>query len=234
MSDALFRKCLAWSFGLHFALVFASLLGKRLTPPPIEIDLTVPYMGGVLGAPKLAAPKKEVKGAAGVAAPAEKPLDETAAPQKQDELVPGKGAVAPLPTTEEKPTPGGEEGGKGTSHLPGGEGAGSNYGVPGGEGGGGRVDVLPRLLNGDEVRANLRRFYPESERRNNNEGLVVLHLHIAADGQVTSMDVRTSAGPAFDEAARKVAALMKFAPAQSGGRPVGVLVPQRMHFKLDY
>lgn len=234
MTDALFKRCLAWSFGIHFAVVFASLLGKRFAPPPIEIDLTVPYMGGVLGAPKLAAPKREVKGAAGPAAPSEKPVEETAAPQKQDELTPGKGTVAPLPTTEEKPTPGGTAEGQGTSHLPGGEGVGSNYGVPGGTGGGGRVDVLPRLLNGDEVRANLRRFYPEAERRKNNEGLVVLHLHIAADGSVTAMDVRTSAGPAFDEAAKKVARLMRFSPAESGGRPVGVLVPQRMHFKLDF
>lgn len=231
MSDALFRKCLAASFALHFGLFLLSRLSPRAVPP-VEIDLTMAFLGGAPGAPKLAAPKKLVPGAQGIAAPAEKELP-VAKPDQPQELTTGPGTAQPAPEPETA-TPGGAVDGTGTSHKVGGEGAGSNYGVPGGTGGGGSpVTKMPRLLNLDEVRANLRRFYPEAERRAGREGSVLVHLHIGADGAVTMVEVAQSAGPAFDEAAKKVGRLMRFAPAEAGGGPVAVKVPQPMQFKLE-
>jgi len=117
--------------------------------------------------------------------------------------------------------------------MTGGAGKGANYGTPQGGGNGGADLIrLPRLLNRDEVMANLRRFYPESERIAGHEGTVLVNIHIGVDGAVWKVDVVQSAGPAFDEAARKVAAIMKFSPALSKDGPVAVVIRQRMIFQL--
>ncbi len=103
----------------------------------------------------------------------------------------------------------------------------------GGPGTGQPLDLLPRLLNREDLLKNLRKYYPESERRAGREGSVVLKLEIGEDGKTVPVEVMDSAGRAFDEAARKVARTMLFSPAMRRGRPVAVRVPQRFIFQLE-
>ena len=65
------------------------------------------------------------------------------------------------------------------------------------------------------------------------EGTVILDLHIDTDGHVTAIDVIQSAGPAFDEAARRAAKLLKFTPAFLGSQRVPVKMRQAIQFKLE-
>lgn len=236
-AEELFRKCLAASLCLHaaFFLFFRFLPLPGFRPAAgIEIDLSHSFLGGT-GPAKLGAPKALVPKAVGVPLPAERGVPQLAQP------VPPKDWVLPGPQTkvmEEPPapaaTPGGAVGGTGTSPLTGGSGAGADYGTPNGTGDGGSgLLQWPRLLNRDEMLANLRRFYPENERRAGHEGSVVVALHIGADGRVSPIDVVSSAGAAFDEAARKVGALMRFSPAVGPRGPVAVKLPQTILFRLE-
>ena len=106
--------------------------------------------------------------------------------------------------------------------------------MPGGTGHGGTpLLALPRLLNRDEVLRNLRRFYPETERRAGLEADVVVTIHIDQGGAVGSVDVVNSGGKSFDEAAQKVGQLMRFSPAVGlNGKPVPVRLPQPIQFRL--
>jgi len=230
----LLRNCALAAVAVHAALAgLLIFLYLRIPAPPVEIDLThFAFLGtgpAKLGAPKAAAahPKR------GPALPA--------LPVKRVKPVPvpnpgAKTAPKPKPVPPPPPaaaSPGGVKGGAGTSPLTGGAGKGANYGTPQGGGNGGADLVrLPSLLNRDEVLANLRRFYPESERRRGREGTVLVNLHIGTDGSVWKVDVVQSAGPAFDGAAKKVAAIMKFSPALSKNGPVAVVIRQAMIFRL--
>jgi TonB family protein len=93
--------------------------------------------------------------------------------------------------------------------------------------------VRPKLLNRDEVLRNLRKYYPERERILGHEGLVIVDIHLGADGSVGGVDVIQSASPLFDAAAIKVAGIMRFSPAQTpDGAAVASKVRERMQFKL--
>ena len=233
---ALFRKCLAGSMALHAAVLFSGrgLDLSWITPPPVEIDLTNPLLG--LGPAKLGAPKRATPGARGPALPVEEPLPpqpEAPAPPK-DWTLPGPKTETVAPPAPPPATPGGAAEGTGTSPLPGGTGQGADYGSPGGLGTGGAPLVsLPRLLNRDDVLRNLRRFYPEPERRAGREGTVLVDIHIGADGLVGGVDIAGSAGSAFDAAAQAVAKLMRFSPAQAKSGPVPVKIRQAMVFRLQ-
>jgi len=64
-------------------------------------------------------------------------------------------------------------------------------------------------------------YYPEVSRRNNEEGRPVVKICVNATGKIDSVDIATTSGhPLLDEAALKVAKLMKFKPATSEGKPV--------------
>lgn len=107
-----------------------------------------------------------------------------------------------------------------------------------GTGGEGEVDWVflterPRLLNRDELVTNIRRFYPEAERRAGREGTVTVHVHLNRDGRVAGADVVRSAGALFDEAARKVVASARFSPARRGDRAVSVRFAQSIDFRLE-
>ena len=239
--DNLFRNALAASLALHAGFWLA---GTRWgmpgldSLPAVEIDLTQPPGTGPA---KLGAPKRLDPQAKGIAKPAPEPVTpeqiQTAIPAlpPPDWVLPG-----PQTQTVEKPappatTPGGALEGTGTAAKTGGSGEGSDEGVPGGTGtgGGGRVLVYPKLLNRDEVLANLRRFYPEVERAAGREGSVMVALHIGADGLIKGVDVMDSAGAAFDKAAGQVARLMRFSPAQAEQGPVAVKIKQAMEFRLE-
>ena len=142
--------------------------------------------------------------------------------QPKDWTLPGPSTkVVETPTPPES-TPGGAVGGTGTAAKTGGSGEGSDDGVPGGTGHGGTpLKELPRLLNRDEVLAGMKRLYPESERQAGREGAVVIMIHLGVDGLVSSSDIARAASPAFDAAAKKVGALMRFSPAIGlNGKPV--------------
>lgn len=231
---AFYKRCLAASAGLHALLLIAGrgLPPMRVPPPTMEIDLTSPFPGD--GPAKLGRPKPKVPDA-----PAAPPK-----PAQPDEVLPPVPQRTPewaLPGPETRkvqpqaplPTPGGAEGGTGTSPLDGGVGDGADYGSKHGLGTGGSPPIeRPKLLNLDEVLRNLRRFYPESERRAGREGAVRVNIHIGSDGSITGVDVAASGGAAFDEAAEKVARLMRFAPARSQAGPVAVVIGQDMVFRL--
>lgn len=253
-------RSLGLSVAFHAVLLSLALLLPILLhmvseapPPPMEIEITSPFLGD--GPPKLGAPKAFVPGkAAAVNATADKALVPPAPPKPVAKIPPppkdwvlprpGMKAVAPpkVPAaassesgTGTRTTPGGAPGGEGTAAKTGGTGEGSDEGVIGGQGHGGTPLLeFPRLLNRDEVLANLRRFYPEPERLAGHEADVKVMIHIGADGNVAAVDVMESANAAFDEAAQKVCRLMRFSPAIGlNHQPVPVRLPQPIQFRLE-
>ncbi|MDX6770538.1 MAG: TonB family protein [Elusimicrobiota bacterium] len=113
--------------------------------------------------------------------------------------------------------------------LPGDAGAGGA-----GDGGGGSgVTVAPRLLDQGQLDRLLTRYYPESERRQGHEGVVLLDLSIDEEGHVVGVEVVASSDPAFEPAARKAAARLGYAPARAGARPVSVKIRQPVQFRLS-
>ena len=234
-----FRACLAASAALHlgFFLFRGAHFPSVRDSGPVEIDLTSPFIGS--GPPKLAAPKRLIPEAKLPARPVEEPLPEKVQPAPEppkDWNLPGKDTktVAPRPETPQV-TQGGAVDGTGISPILGGQGAGFPYGVPNGSmTPGAPADVIrPKLLNREEVLANMRKFYPERERVANREGIVVVNIHLDADGRVGEVDIVQSAGRWFDEAAKKVAQLMKFSPARNPAGPLAAKVQRTMEFKLE-
>ena len=234
------EKSLGMSFVLHVAFGLALWGLPHLswnTEPPFEVEITSPFLGD--GPAKLGAPKAFVPGPVPVVPVAPdvpvppKPAEKAPEPPK-DWTLPGpntKIETAPAPPA---PTPGGAVGGTGTASKTGGFGDGADDGVPNGIGHGGTpLKEMPRLLNRDEIMAALKRLYPESERQAGREGAVVIVIHVGTDGIVSSSDITRAASPAFDAAAQKVGALMRFSPAIGlSGRPVPVRMPQEVRFKL--
>lgn len=250
---------LGLSFAFHavllsLALILPGLLHLATAPPPapLEIEITSPFLGD--GPAKLGAPKTLVAGKiAPVNATADKTLVPAAPPKPATKSPePPKDWVLPGPATKAlkapetaaagaaegsgtRTTPGGAAGGEGTAAKTGGSGDGSDDGAVGGHGHGGTpLLAFPALLNRGEVLANLRRFYPESERRAGREADVIVVIHIGADGRVGAVDVQVSANSVFDAAARRVGRLMRFSPALGlDGRPVPVRLPQPIRFRLE-
>lgn len=233
-----FSWCIAISIGIH-VLFFALTLEIKSRAPsniPVEIDLTNPYIGS--GSAKLGAAKPltphptQAPIAPATRIPIPKPPPQT--PKTWTLPTPQTTKTVPL-IPQQQTTPGGVKKGTGTSPLTGGSGKGANYGSPHGTGNGGSPAgiIPPKLLNLDEVLRNLRRFYPEAERRAGKEGSVLVAIHIGVDGNVSAVDILRSAGKDFDQAAEEVAKLMKFSPARDAHGPVAVKIAQEMIFKLE-
>ena len=155
---------------------------------------------------------------------------ETPAPGAQG---PAKEWVLPTPETKKvEPPSEGEAAGRPES-----QGQGPGLGGLGGIGDG-EVDwvyltELPRLLNRERLLRDVRKYYPEAERRVGREGRVALDVHINADGRVTGVSVVESAGNLFDEAARKVLSQARFSPARVKDKAVGVKIRQAIDFRLE-
>jgi len=251
-------RSLGASVAIHAVLLSLALLLPvvlhlvgETPPPPIEVEITSPFLGD--GPAKLGAPKAFVPGkVAPVNATADKalvPVEPAKTPAKAVEppkewATPAKPVEAKTPPpaasssesgSGTQTTPGGAAGGEGTAAKTGGSGEGSDEGVVGGHGHGGTpLLAFPKLLNRDEVLANLRRLYPEPERAAGHEADVAVMIHVGVDGSVRSVDVTRSANAAFDEAAQKVAKLMRFSPAIGlNGQPVPVRLPQPVMFRLE-
>jgi TonB family protein len=207
----------AASAGVHGLVYLWGYAAPRVTHPAVELDLTMSGHLGHLGggrAPSRPAPPPPPapKPADWVKASASKPapppdLTKTAAAPAAAEAEP---APAPGPSGNEPPGEFGE-----------------------GEGDMTQLTRLPQLKNLGDLRAILRRFYPEAERLSGKTGTVVIDLHVDEDGHVMSVDVVRSATPAFDEAARHVGLLLRFTPAYLGARKVPVKLRQAIQFNLS-
>ncbi len=232
------RQCLLISAAFHGLLLVWGLHLRRALPSnfPVEVDLTSPLIG--TGPKKLGAPKRKVSNAPPVLP---KPAPKTPPPPTPPKTpktwtLPSKETQKTIPLPPQKqPTPGGTKTGTGTSPLTGGSGKGANYGSPKGTGNGGSPAgiIPPKLLNLNEVLKNLRKYYPEAERRAGKEASVLVAIHIGIDGSVTGVDILTPAAKDFNNAAQKVASLMKFSPARNAQGPVPVKIAQQIIFRLE-
>jgi len=89
------------------------------------------------------------------------------------------------------------------------------------------VDRLPELVNG------LNPGYPEVLQGSSLSGVVELEYVISAAGKVeaSTVQIRTSTHVAFSRSARDALRDARFTPALVRGRPVPVLVRQRIRFR---
>jgi periplasmic protein TonB len=193
------------------------------TADEMEIDLTRPFR---ITSNPLLARRAENPGVGAPVVDTPKPLAGVPAPKAPEWTLPStpQQEVAPPAAT------GGGSGGEGEAE--------GGLGGLGRGSGSGEVDWvyltdLPRMLNRDELLRNIRRFYPEAERRAGREGQVTLDVRIARDGTVTGADVALSGGAAFDEAAKKVLREARFSPARVGAEAVPVKIRQTIAFRLD-
>ncbi|MGD8277221.1 MAG: M56 family metallopeptidase [Gemmatimonadota bacterium] len=91
--------------------------------------------------------------------------------------------------------------------------------------------VAPELLNGDEVTRALEAGYPPLLRDAGIGGTAHVWLKLDAKGAVQQVQLNQSSGyPALDEAALKVAGVMRFSPASNRGTPVEVWVSVPVKF----
>ncbi|MGB5303670.1 MAG: energy transducer TonB [Gemmatimonadota bacterium] len=95
-------------------------------------------------------------------------------------------------------------------------------------------DVEPRLLNGSEVAMLLEQNYPRTLCEAGIEGRVVLWVYVSVEGKSATCLVHSSSGyPMLDEAAKKVAGHMRFAPALNMDKPVAVWIAQPVEFSVS-
>ncbi|MBI4387285.1 MAG: energy transducer TonB [Elusimicrobia bacterium] len=249
--DPLFEKAVAVSAGLHLLVWGAAQCRKWFRPglpmPVIEVDLRAPFK------PRMPWDTRAPGAAKGAPAPAPKPTPGRAGPKRP--AAPSDGLLAPdavaAPPVQEKPwiLPGPK-----TRTLekpvlappapppvsvgarPDGAGPGGEGGLGGSGGGTGTGEAIvnrpPRLINVQEIRASLKRLYPERERRAGREGQVLVAIHVGEDGRVRGVEVLESAGEAFDETAGTVARRMIFEPALVRSVPTAVKVKQAVVFRL--
>ncbi|HUP88991.1 MAG TPA: TonB family protein [Longimicrobiales bacterium] len=87
------------------------------------------------------------------------------------------------------------------------------------------VSVMPALVNANDVRRALERNYPALLRDAGISGKAILWLFIDETGKVVRAEVKESSGhAAFDDAAMRVAPIMKFSPARNRDSAVKVMV----------
>ena len=85
----------------------------------------------------------------------------------------------------------------------------------------------------DERRPNRPPHYPESARENDERGQVLLLIHIAADGHVSSVSIeKTSGYPSLDHAAQDAASHWHFKAAMREGKAVDSDFPFNVIFDL--
>lgn len=92
--------------------------------------------------------------------------------------------------------------------------------------------VRPHLENTAQVAKALQRFYPPLLRNAGIDGTVTMWFFINRNGNVVKTQVDKPSGyEAFDAAAKKVAAMMKFSPALNRDRKVPVWVSVPIEFQ---
>jgi TonB family protein len=94
--------------------------------------------------------------------------------------------------------------------------------------------VLPRLLNPVDVHDATRRYYPPLLRDAGVEGTPHVSLHITDAGEVAVARLRQSSGhDALDQAALRVAGVMRFSPARFNDRPIPIWFDVAVEFSRD-
>lgn len=94
-------------------------------------------------------------------------------------------------------------------------------------------DVDPRLQNSGEIQEILRRSYPPSLRDAGIGSVVLVWVYINKEGVVEKVQIKEPSDyGAFNEAARKVARQMRFKPAISKDKNIGVWAQQRIRFQV--
>lgn len=82
--------------------------------------------------------------------------------------------------------------------------------------------------------SNRKPVYPSMSKRYGEQGTVMLHVFVKADGTAGQVEIRSSSGyPLLDESARTAVQGWRFQPATSDGKPIGdwFLIP--IPFKLQ-
>lgn len=81
---------------------------------------------------------------------------------------------------------------------------------------------------------NPRPAYPLAARKLGEEGTVMLHVRVSAEGMPARIEVRTSSGSErLDEAARSAVMQWRFVPARQGDQPVAAWVLVPLVFRMD-
>lgn len=95
------------------------------------------------------------------------------------------------------------------------------------------VEVKPSLSNNSAVARALERNYPPLLRDAGVAGTVTMQFVVGTDGRVdaSTIEVVDASNSQFSDAARRVVELMRFRPAQVGGRPVRVKVQLPIQFQ---
>jgi protein TonB len=93
---------------------------------------------------------------------------------------------------------------------------------------------LPALLNAAEVSRGLQRYYPPLLRDAGIGGEVLLWVLVDEQGQPVKLQVRQGSGhQALDDAALRVAAIMRFAQTLKDGKPISTWIELPIAFRTQ-
>jgi len=75
--------------------------------------------------------------------------------------------------------------------------------------------------------------YPRAAQRLNQQGRVILRVHVLASGQVGNVEIKQSSGtPLLDDAAVNAVKLWTFAPSKRGSTPIDGWATVPIDFKI--
>ncbi|MBT3302790.1 MAG: energy transducer TonB [Bacteroidetes bacterium] len=98
------------------------------------------------------------------------------------------------------------------------------------------VEVPPSFPGGDKARNEFLRknlVYPDKERDNGIQGLVVVNFIVEKDGSLSNLKVLKGVTPAMnDEAVRVIKAMPKWTPGLQRGKPMRVSINLPLRFTL--
>lgn len=95
-----------------------------------------------------------------------------------------------------------------------------------------QVEALPRPLNVPELVAALQQAYPPELHAAGVGGTVELSFVVGADGSTGAARVLSASDSAFIAPSLQALSVLRFAPAQVGGRPVAVRVQQPLQWSV--
>jgi TonB family protein len=95
-----------------------------------------------------------------------------------------------------------------------------------------QVEALPRPLNVPELVAALQQAYPPELRAAGVGGTVELSFVVGAEGSTRAVRVLSASDSAFIAPSLQALSVLRFTPAQVGGRPVAVRVEQPLQWSV--
>lgn len=96
-----------------------------------------------------------------------------------------------------------------------------------------QVEAPPRPLNAAELAPALQQGYPPGLRDAGVGGTVHLSFVVGVDGQPADVRVVSATDSAFSAPTVQALSLLRFTPAQVGGRPVAVRVEQPINWRVE-